>query len=118
MSPRISGGQEHVLVAAEWNGACPPMIDSGFVGSTNLGGAARAEDAQGTPSQSHISPSVLAYEDKGEDGIAQVIEAFTEARKAAAPAGMQSVFQASSPPSITSEYGTHKTVKARCWPWL
>jgi len=28
-------------------------------------GAARAEDAQGTPTQSHISPSILVYEDKG-----------------------------------------------------
>ena len=27
-------------------------------------GAARAEDAQGTPTQSHISPSILEYEDK------------------------------------------------------
>jgi len=27
------------------------------------GGAARAEDAQGTPTQSHISPSILVYED-------------------------------------------------------
>jgi len=27
-------------------------------------GAARAEDAQGTPDQSHISPSILVYEDK------------------------------------------------------
>ena len=27
-------------------------------------GAARAEDAQGTPTQSHISPSILVYEDK------------------------------------------------------
>ena len=26
-------------------------------------GAARAEDAQGTPTQSHISPSKLVYED-------------------------------------------------------
>jgi len=26
-------------------------------------GAARAEDAQGTPTQSHISPSILVYED-------------------------------------------------------
>ena len=33
------------------------VIDSG-------GGAARAEDAQGTPTQSHISPSILVYEDK------------------------------------------------------
>ena len=29
-----------------------------------LGGTARAEDAQGTPTQSHISPSILAYQDK------------------------------------------------------
>jgi len=27
-------------------------------------GAARADDAQGTPTQSHISPSILVYEDK------------------------------------------------------
>jgi len=27
-------------------------------------GTARAEDAQGTPTQSHISPSILVYEDK------------------------------------------------------
>ena len=27
----------------------------------------RAEDAQGTPTQSHISPSIRAYEDKGPD---------------------------------------------------
>ena len=26
-------------------------------------GSARAEDAQGTPTQSHISPSLLGYED-------------------------------------------------------
>ena len=26
-------------------------------------GAARAEDAQGTPTQSHVSPSILVYED-------------------------------------------------------
>jgi len=27
-------------------------------------GTARAEDAQGTPTQSHISPSILVYEDE------------------------------------------------------
>jgi len=26
-------------------------------------GATRAEDAQGTPTQSHISPSILVYEE-------------------------------------------------------
>ena len=35
------------------------MIDSGLVGSGR--GAARAEDAQGTPTQSHVSPSILGY---------------------------------------------------------
>ena len=41
------------------------MINSGLVGSTDFSGrcAARAEDAQGTPTQSHISPSILVYED-------------------------------------------------------
>ena len=28
-------------------------------------GTARAEDAQGTPTQSHISPSILVYEEEG-----------------------------------------------------
>ena len=52
------------------------MIDSGLVGSTDFHsshpqghehsgrGTTRAEDAQGTPTQSHISPSILVYEDK------------------------------------------------------
>ena len=36
------------------------------VGWLNLSarGATRAEDAQGTPTQSHISPSILVYEDE------------------------------------------------------
>jgi len=38
-----------------------PMISSELVGSTDT---TRAEDAQGTPNQSHISPSILLYEDK------------------------------------------------------
>jgi hypothetical protein len=33
------------------------LIDSG-------GGTTKAEDAQGTPAQSHISPSILVYEDR------------------------------------------------------
>ena len=36
------------------------LINSGLVGSGS--GSARAEDAQGTPTQSHISPSILVYE--------------------------------------------------------
>ena len=32
-------------------------------------GAARAEDAQGTPTQSHITPSILVYEDKTWQGV-------------------------------------------------
>jgi len=36
------------------------LIDSGYSGR----GAARAEDAQGTPTQSHTSPSILVYEDQ------------------------------------------------------
>jgi len=40
------------------------VIDSGLVGSTVGRGTTRAEDAQGTPTQSHISPSILVCEDK------------------------------------------------------
>ena len=35
----------------------------GLVGSTDWRGTTRAEDAQGTPTQSHISPNILVYED-------------------------------------------------------
>ena len=38
----------------------PFEIDSGS-------GATRAEDAQGTPTQSHVSPSILVYEDSLEN---------------------------------------------------
>ena len=47
------------------------LADSGLVGSTELHGrgAARAEDDHGTPTQSHISPSILAYGDNVEIAI-------------------------------------------------
>ena len=38
------------------------VLDSGLVGSGK--DAARAKDAEGTPSQSHISPSILVYKEK------------------------------------------------------
>ena len=48
-------------------------IDSGLVGSTDFHGrgAARAEDAQGTPTQRHISPSILVH---GESSIESCTE--------------------------------------------
>ena len=40
-------------------------MDSGLDGSTDYGmGFTRAEDAQGTPTQSHTSPSILVYAEK------------------------------------------------------
>ena len=45
------------------DGVSIQSIDRLRVVSTLWEGAARAEDAQGTPSQSHISPSILVYED-------------------------------------------------------
>ena len=44
--------------------ACSPCLAIRVEGLGGTG-AARAEDAQGTPTQSHISPSILAYEDQG-----------------------------------------------------
>jgi len=38
--------------------------DSGLGFQASGRGTARAEDAPGTPTQSHISPSILVYEDK------------------------------------------------------
>jgi len=43
------------------------LVDSGLVGSTDFHSgrdAMRAEDAQGTPTQSHIPPRILIYENK------------------------------------------------------
>ena len=40
---------------------CSKSLDSGFYLSGR--GAARAEDAQTTPTESHVSPSILVYED-------------------------------------------------------
>ena len=40
------------------------VIDSGLVGPTDGSGTTRAENAPGTTTQSHISPSVLLCEDK------------------------------------------------------
>ena len=47
-------------------GAISIVIDSGLVGSTDLNGrgTTRAEDAQGAPTRSHLSPSILEYTDE------------------------------------------------------
>ena len=40
------------------------MIDSGLDVSPEGRGTTRAQDAQGTPTRSHVSPSGLVYEDQ------------------------------------------------------
>jgi len=50
-------------------GGLTGVIDSGR-------GAARAEDAQGTPTQSHISPSILVYEEKRTEAFAERCDCF------------------------------------------
>jgi len=45
-----------------------PCVEFKFYGR----GTARAEDAQGTPTQSHISPSILVYEDYLVDHVVSV----------------------------------------------
>ena len=37
-------------------------------------GTTRAEDAQGTPTQSHVSPSILVYEDKHGGSVDALLE--------------------------------------------
>ena len=47
-----------ILMLTRWvRGTYLSALDSGR-------GTARAEDAQGTPTQSHISPGILVYEEK------------------------------------------------------
>ena len=49
----------------------PWVIDSGLIGSTDSHsekGTTRAEDAQRTPTQSHIAPSIVVYEEYGRWG--------------------------------------------------
>jgi len=60
----------------------------------------RAEDAQGTPTQSHTSPSILVYE---------------ESRKDEWPPSRR---RKSRNRPMSSEFGSDKTAKARFWPWL
>ena len=90
----------------------------------NVSGAARAEDAQGTPTQSHIPPSILVYEDNYDKipGFStrntreRGLRAFCRETGGARPSYR---LRAPSPPHpLPSEYGTCKTVTARFWPWL
>ena len=63
--PRLPPKTETLSHFPRNRGAFKTVIDSGLVGSTDFGrGTVRAEDAQGTPTQSHISPSILVYEEK------------------------------------------------------
>jgi len=48
--------------------------------------AARAEDAQGTPTQSHISPSILSYEDKTSQGVPSWLETLIQSNCLRTPA--------------------------------
>ena len=65
---RHSGGLERISIVESLPG--PGVVDSGLVGWDHAlagplwKGTARAEDAQGTPTQSRISPGILVYEDK------------------------------------------------------
>ena len=61
LSPKVSGNLE-TIVPRYLNG----VIDLGLLGlmdSHSRRGAARAEDAQGTLTQSYISPRILLYEE-------------------------------------------------------
>ena len=60
------------------------VIDSGLVGSTDFDrrGSARAEDVHGTPGQSHISPSILVYEDNIAERLWKTIEPAVESATA------------------------------------
>ena len=48
--------------------------DSGLVGL----GTTRTEDAQGTPTQVHVSPSILVYEDETSSAFSQEKAAFLD----------------------------------------
>ena len=64
-----NGAGSHLTFRASLWKVLTRVIDSGLVGSKDFfsgRGTTRAEDAQGTPAQSHISPSILVYEDSTE----------------------------------------------------
>jgi len=72
------------------------------------------KDAQGTPTQSRISPSILVYEERR-----------ARLRKLAQGTCLPGIeinasreMKQSRCKPLSREYGTFKTVKARCWPWL
>ena len=61
--PRVSWAWTRCQSPIGWNFSRFPYLmvtDSGR-------GAARAEDTQGTPTKSHMSPSILLYKDNYED---------------------------------------------------
>ena len=68
-------------------------------------GATRAEDAQGTPTQSHVSPNILVYEDK---------TAWNVEGKTAVKVLICSHFKN----SLEDFKDFYLKAKARTWPWL
>ena len=60
--PYVERLRVEVFIWLEDGHMSPLLIDSGWIGSGR--GAARAEVAQGIPTQSHVSPSMLVCEDK------------------------------------------------------
>jgi len=59
----LSAGQQLSKVKCTSTGA-GDRLRVGWLNGFSGRGAARAEDAQGTPTQSHTSPSILVYEEK------------------------------------------------------
>ena len=60
------------------DGIANGMINSGLVGSSDLSGrgTTQAEVAQGTPSQSNISPSVLVHEENVRTEVTVIMSFF------------------------------------------
>ena len=102
-------------------------------------GAARAENAQGTPIQSHISPRILVYEDKrarevhsGGLAAGSSIRGFisqnvsiNKFEKVNSPKTSSTrcllllikIISSGQGP-LSSERGTNQLFRARFWPWL
>ena len=91
-------------------------------------GTTRAEDAQGTPTQSHISPSILEYEDRtrkkcGESepllgAMMFLLYHETRLERIVAIDIFTSALVRTRHRTRQYEFGTNKTVKARLWLWL
>ena len=76
----LAGSRSRICVFRKWRIPNGRITIRAYTGR----GTTRAEDAQGTPTHSHISPSVLVYEENHNFCGAETVRAYSECAAARA----------------------------------